>query len=141
LITNSSGVLSTASVSPLWDSYDLLTGKVQQPDLDKSSLAFKVGASLNEIELLQWLVRQHLSAHAYALHTYLAAKKAEIIRQSELLFTQINQYLEVFDLAVNVDDKPIKRAPTLVESVDIAEATRSVEEADEEFTLFSLHKK
>ncbi len=141
LITNSSGVLSTASVSPLWDSYDLLTGKVQQPDLDKSSLAFKVGASLNEIELLQWLVRQHLSAHAYALHTYIATKKVEILRQSESLFTQINQYLEVFDLAVNVDDKPMKRAPTLVESVDIAEVTQPVVEADEEFTLFSLHKK
>lgn len=141
LITNSSGILSTASVSPLWDSYDLLTGKVQQPDLDKSALAFKVAGSLNEVELLQWLVRQHLSAHAYALHTYLAAKKGDIYRQSESLFVQINQYLEVFDLAVNVDDTPVKRAPTLIDSVDVAEVASPVAEDEDEFVLFSLNKK
>jgi hypothetical protein len=141
LITNSSGVLSTASVSPLWDSYDLLTGKTEQSDIDKSALAFKVGASLNEIELLQWIVRQHLSAHAYALHTYLSTKREEIYRQSAALFTQINKYLEVFDLTVDVDDKPIARAPTLVESVDLTEEVSTVDEEDEEFILFSLHKK
>lgn len=137
LITNSSGVLSTTSVSPLWGDFDTLTGRspVSDVDVDRAKLAFVIGASLSEVELLQWVVRQQVSAHAYALSTYISTNMASIKAKTPALFASINAYLDVFDLAVAENSIPTARAPTLVETAELTD------ESDvEEFTLFKLHE-